>query len=67
MKTQGISTPMMQIPAMTATADGSWKVDGETLTWTGSKATVTDAPPIVMPFKSKVEDEVKTGINRWNS
>jgi hypothetical protein len=67
MKTKGISTPMMQIPAMTATADGAWKVDGDSLTWTGSNATVTDAPPIVMPFKSKVEEEVKTGINRWNT
>lgn len=67
MKTQGISTPVMQIPAMSASADGSWKVEGDSLTWKGSKATVTDAPAIVLPFKSKVEEEVLTGINRWNT
>lgn len=67
MKTKGISTAMMQIPPISATADGTWKVEGDSLTWQGTKATVTDAPPIVMPFRSKVEEEVKTGINRWNT
>ena len=63
--TRGASTPVGDIPGMGLTASGTWKVDGENLSFEASKATILDPTPLVKMFPGVVEDKLKTDLNKW--
>lgn len=67
MKTEGFSLPGFEVPSMSATSNGTWKVEGDTLTFSATKANVLDAPPIVKAFQAGLEDKLKTELNKWGS